>query len=127
MRFEHLRMRDLLQLISENPHPALLPGSPSQPAHKVEMGVADHDRHRMLPAQRCDPNVVRRNRLTSSLQFQPDSRVVPSSLNANIEDGASVQHSLQRPFVRIAVARLRDTKSELTGYNDGDRKFPHLR
>ena len=80
----------------------------------------------MLPAQRRDPNVVRRNRLTSSLQFQPDSRVMPRSLNANIEDGASVQHSLQRPFVRIAVARLRDTKRELAGYNDRDRKLTRL-
>jgi hypothetical protein len=74
--------------------PALLPGSPSQPAHEVEMGVAAHDRHRMLPAERCDPNVVRRNRVTSSLQFQPDGRVMPRGLNSNIEYGASVQHSL---------------------------------
>ena len=51
---------------------------------------------------------------------------MPRSLNANIEDGASVQHSLQRPFVRIAVTRLRDTKSELAGYKDRDRKLTRL-
>ena len=51
---------------------------------------------------------------------------MPRSFNANIEDGASVQHSLQRPFVRIAVARLRDTKSELAGYNDRDRELTRL-
>jgi hypothetical protein len=46
-------------------------------------------------------------------EFQEDAdgmRGLCGSLNANIEDGASVQHSLQRPFVRIAMARLRDTK-----------------
>ena len=99
------------------------PGYPSQPAHEVEMGVATHDRHRILPAERCDPNVVRRNRVTSSLQFQSDGRVVPRGLNSNIEYGRSVQHSLQGPFVLLAVTRLRDTESELPGYYDGDRKF----
>ncbi len=51
---------------------------------------------------------------------------MPRGLNANIEDGASVQHSLQRPFIRIAVARPRDTKRELAGYNDRDRKLTRL-
>src|SRR5450755_4160955 len=77
------------------------------------MGVAAHHRNRMLPAERGDPDVVGRNRLASTLEFQPDSRVVPRGLNSNIQDGAPVEHSLQRPFVRLAVARLRDTESEL--------------
>jgi len=51
------------------PRLALLPGSASQPTHKVEMGVAGHDRHRMLPAERCDPRIVSWNRRTRSLQF----------------------------------------------------------
>ena len=73
----------------------------------------------MLPAERCDPCVVSRNWRASSLQFQPDGRVVPRRLNPNIKDGASFQHSLERPFVRLAVARLGNTESELSGYNEG--------
>ncbi len=40
----------------------------------------------MLPAKSRDPQVIGRNRLTRALQFQPDGRVVPRSLNANIKD-----------------------------------------
>src|SRR5712692_4737780 len=87
------------------------------------MGVATHDRNRMLPAERGDPHVIGRNRLTSALQLQPDSRVVPRGLNPNIEHRASVQHTLQRPFVGLAVARLRDTESKLPGYDDRDRQL----
>lgn len=106
---------------------ARLPGSSSQPAHKIEMGVATHDGHCVLPAERCDPDVVGRNRPASALKFQTDSRVVPSGLNSNIKNSTSVEHSLQGPFVRVAVARLRNAESELPGNNDGDRKLRYTR
>ena len=77
----------------------------------------------MLPAESGDPHVVGRNRRTGALQFQPDGRVVPRGLNSNFKDSAPVQHSLQRLFVRLAVARQRDTESELNGYDDGDSKL----
>jgi hypothetical protein len=51
---------------------------------------------------------------------------VPRGLNSDIQDRASVEHPLQRPFVRLAVARSRDTESELPSYNDGDRQFASL-
>src|ERR1039458_9842498 len=90
------------------------------------MDIAAHHRNRMLPAECGDPSVVGRNRLASTLEFQPDGCVVPRSLSSNIKDGASVEHSLQRHFVRLAVARLRDAESEFPGYNDGDRKLLSL-
>src|ERR1035437_9841204 len=90
------------------------------------MGVAAHDWNCMLPAKSRDPQVIGRNRLTRVLQFQPDGRVVPRGLNANIKDCASVQHSLQGFFVSLAVAGLRDSKSKLPGYHYGDRKLARL-
>ena len=88
----------------EDDPPGWLPGLPFQSTHKVEMGVAAHDWNCMLPAKSRDPQVIGRNWLTRALQFQSDGRVVPRGLNANIQDCASVQHSLQGPFVSLAVA-----------------------
>src|ERR1039457_1390163 len=90
------------------------------------MGVAAHDWNCMLPAKSRDPQVISRNRLTRALQFQPDGRVVPRGLNANIKDCASVQHSLQGFFVSLAVAGLRDSKSKLPGYDYRNRNLARL-
>ena len=80
----------------------------------------------MLPAKGGDPQVISRNRLTRSLQFQSDCCVVPRGLNANIEDCASVQHSLQGSFVSLAVAGLRDSKSKLPGNDYRNRNCARL-
>ena len=80
----------------------------------------------MLTAERCDPRIVSWNRRTRSLQFQPDGRVVPRGLNSDIEDGASVKHSPQRPFVQLAVARPGYAESELPGDDDGDGNLTGL-
>ena len=80
----------------------------------------------MLPAERCDPHVVGRDWPAGAFQFRTDGRVVPRGLDSNIKDGASIQHSLQGPFVRLAVPRLRDTESELPGYDYRDRKLTRL-
>jgi len=51
---------------------------------------------------------------------------VPRGLNSDIENGASVEHSLQRPFVQFAVARLGYTERELPGDDDGDGNLTGL-
>ena len=106
--------------------PVLLPGLPSQATHKIEMAIAAHDWNRILPAKSRDPQVIGRNRLPRALQFQSNRRVVPSRLNANDKDFASIQHSPQRSFVGLAVALLRDSKSKLPGYDYGSRKLARL-
>ena len=87
------------------------------------MGVATHHENRMPPAERGDPHVLGRNRRASTLEFQSDGHGVPRGLNSNIKIGASVRHSLKRPFARLAVASVRDTESEIPSYNDGDRNL----
>ncbi len=69
----------------------------------------------MLPAKSRDPQVISRGRPACALQFQPDGRVVPRGLNANIKNCAAVQHSLQGLFVSLAVAGLCDSKSKRPG------------
>ena len=80
----------------------------------------------MLPAQSRDPQVISRNWLTCYFQFQPDGSIVPRGLKANIQDCASVQHSLKGHFLSLAVTRLRDSKRELPGYGDRDRQRARL-
>jgi hypothetical protein len=91
------------------------------------MAIAAHHRHCMLSAECGDPDIVSWDRRASGAQLQPDGRIVPGGFDVNIKDSASVQHSLERPFVRLSVPGLRDTESELPGDDNRDRKLIRLR
>src|SRR5690348_14629857 len=52
-----------------------LPTDPRQPRHGIEMTITTQKRQGMLPAQRCNPDIVRRNRFAGLLQFGANGTV----------------------------------------------------
>ncbi len=80
----------------------------------------------MLPAERRDPRVIGGDWSTGALQFVQDSRIAPRGLNSNLENEASIQHPLQRPFIRFAMPGLSYPECELPGYDDGYGKLGSL-
>lgn len=92
----------------------------------VEMGVPAHNRECMLAAQRGDPDAVGWNRRARPLKFQTDGSVMPRGLDADSQHGTPVQHPLERPFVLLAVARLRGAERKLPGHNHRNRNLARL-
>ena len=87
------------------------------------MTVATEDRERVLPAQSCDPEVVRRDRSSGLPQLEMDCRVVVCGPFVDVEDRAVCDKFIQPPLVPRLVTGLGNAITIFPQDDDGKRQF----
>ena len=74
----------------------------------------------MLPAERRNPEVIGRNRLSGLSQLNIDSRIVMGSLLGDIQHGAVGDQAVQPASIPSSVPRLGDSVAKFS--NDHHRQ-----
>jgi hypothetical protein len=82
------------------------------PRHQIKVPVPVHNGHRMLTAERRNPQIIGRNRLANSFQRQADNCALERSLLINIKH-VHRHNPLPKPVLvdRMMQGGLRDSES----------------